>query len=40
MSVDTLMLSRYSREAVAAMSIGGQFSYFIQLLYTMIAVGS
>jgi len=40
MSVDTLMLSRYSREAVAAMSIAGQFSFFIQLLYTMIAVGS
>ena len=40
MSVDTLMLSRYSPEAVAAMSIAGQFSFFIQLLYTMIAVGS
>jgi len=40
MSVDTLMLSRYSSEAVAAMSLAGQFSFFIQLLYTMIAVGS
>jgi putative MATE family efflux protein len=40
MSVDTLMLSRYSPEAVAAMSLAGQFSFFLQLLYTMIAVGS
>jgi putative MATE family efflux protein len=40
MSVDTLMLSRYSPEAVAAMSLGSQFGFFIQLLYTMVAVGS
>jgi putative MATE family efflux protein len=40
MSVDTLMLSRYSPEAVAAMSLAGQFAFFIQLLYTMVSVGS
>jgi putative MATE family efflux protein len=40
MSVDTLMLSHYSSDAVAAMSLAGQFAFFLQLLYTMIAVGS
>ena len=40
MSVDTLMLSRYSAEAVAAMSLVGQFGFFIQLLYMMVSIGS
>jgi putative MATE family efflux protein len=40
MSVDTLMLSRYSPEAVAAMSLAGQFGFFLQLLYTMGSIGS
>jgi putative MATE family efflux protein len=40
MSVDTLMLSRYSSEAVAAMSLVGQFGFFIQLLYMMVSIGS
>ena len=40
MSVDTLMLSRYSPEAVAAMSLASQFGFFLQLLYTMVSIGS
>ncbi|HEX4418301.1 MAG TPA: MATE family efflux transporter [Kofleriaceae bacterium] len=40
MSVDTLMLSRYSSEAVAAMSLASQFGFFLQLLYTMGSIGS
>jgi len=40
MSVDTLMLSRYSSEAVAAMSLASQFAFFIQLLYMMVSIGS
>jgi putative MATE family efflux protein len=40
MSVDTLMLGRFSPEAVAAMSVATQLGFFIQLLYTMVSVGS
>lgn len=40
MSVDTLMLSRYSPSAVAAMSLVGQFSFFIQLLYMTVSTGA
>ena len=40
MSVDTLMLGRYSPEAVAAMSVAAQLGVFVQLLYTMVSVGS
>jgi hypothetical protein len=40
MSVDTLMLSRYSSEAVAAMSLASQLAFFIQLLYMMVSIGS
>ena len=40
MSVDTFMLSRYSEKAVAAMSLVGQFAFFIQLLYLMVAIGA
>jgi len=40
MSVDTLMLSRYSPEAVAAMSLASQFAFFLQLLYMMGSIGS
>lgn len=40
MSVDTLMLSRYSEQAVAAMSLVQQFSFFILLVYMMVSVGS
>jgi putative MATE family efflux protein len=40
MSVDTLMLSRYAPEAVAAMSLASQFAFFIQLLYMMVSIGS
>jgi len=40
MSVDTLMLSHYSSDAVAAMSLASQFAYFIQLLYMMVSIGS
>ncbi len=40
MSVDTLMLSRYSAKAVAAMSLVNQFSFFIVLVYMMVAVGA
>lgn len=40
MSVDTFMLSRFSQNAVAAMSLVGQFAFFIQLLYMMAAVGA
>ncbi len=40
MSVDTFMLSRYSQKAVAAMSLVNQFGFFIQLLYTMAAIGA
>ena len=40
MSVDTLMLSRYSAEAVAAMSVVNQFAFFLQLLYMMVSTGA
>jgi putative MATE family efflux protein len=40
MSVDTLMLSRYSERAVAAMSIVSQFAFFITLVYMTISVGA
>lgn len=40
MSIDTLMLSHYSSEAVAAMSVATQFAFVIQLLYTMVSIGS
>ncbi len=40
MSVDTLMLSHYSADAVAAMSVCTQFGFFIQLLYMMVSIGS
>jgi putative MATE family efflux protein len=40
MSVDTFMLSRFSRDAVAAMSLVNQFAFFIQLLYTMVSIGA
>ena len=40
MSVDTFMLSRFSQDAVAAMSLVNQFAFFIQLLYMMVAIGA
>jgi putative MATE family efflux protein len=40
MSIDTLMLSRYSEKAVAAMSLINQFSFFILLIYMMVSIGA
>jgi putative MATE family efflux protein len=40
MSVDTLMLSRYSQQAVAAMSLVNQFAFFIMLIYMMVSLGA
>jgi Na+-driven multidrug efflux pump len=40
MSIDTLMLSHFSSDAVAAMSVATQFAFVIQLLYTMVSIGS
>lgn len=40
MSIDTLMLSRYSENAVAAMSLVNQFAFFILLIYTMVSLGA
>ena len=40
MSVDTFMLSRYSPDAVAAMSLVNLFSFFIQLLYMTVSTGA
>jgi putative MATE family efflux protein len=40
MSVDTFMLSRYSPNAVAAMSLVSQFSFFVQLLYMTVSTGA
>jgi putative MATE family efflux protein len=40
MSIDTLMLSHYSGNAVAAMSVVGQIAFFIMLIYMMISVGA
>lgn len=37
--VDQLMLNRFSEKAAAAMSAVNQFSFFIQLLYLMVAAG-
>jgi putative MATE family efflux protein len=37
--VDQLMLNRFSEKAAAAMSSVNQFSYFIQLLYLLVAAG-
>jgi putative MATE family efflux protein len=37
--VDQFMLNRYSEKAAAAMSAVNQFSFFIQLLYLMVAMG-
>jgi putative MATE family efflux protein len=37
--VDQFMLNRYSEKAAAAMSSVNQFSFFIQLLYLMVAMG-
>ncbi|MFO0585744.1 MAG: MATE family efflux transporter [Anaeromyxobacter sp.] len=40
MSVDTLMLARYSAEAVAAMSLVNQFAFLVQLLFMVVSVGA
>jgi putative MATE family efflux protein len=40
LSVDTLMLSRYSQKAVAAMSLVHQFAFFILLIYMMVSIGA
>jgi putative MATE family efflux protein len=40
MSVDTFMLSRFSQDAVAAMSLVNQFAFLMQLLYTMVSIGA
>jgi Na+-driven multidrug efflux pump len=40
LSVDTLMLGRYSAKAVAAMSVVGQYGFFIQLLYMVVSSGA
>jgi putative MATE family efflux protein len=40
MSVDTLMLSRFSQKALAAMSLVNQFAFFILLVYTMVSIGA
>ena len=40
MSVDTVMLGRYSAKAVAAMSIVMQYAFFIQLLYMTVSIGA
>jgi putative MATE family efflux protein len=40
MSVDVFMLSRYSAKAAAAVGLINQFAFFLQLLYTMVALGS
>jgi putative MATE family efflux protein len=37
--VDQFMLNRFSEKAAAAMSSVNQFSFFIQLLYVMVATG-
>jgi putative MATE family efflux protein len=37
--VDQFMLNRFSEKAAAAMSSVNQFSFFIQLLYVMVAMG-
>ncbi len=40
MSIDTLMLTRYSEKAVAAMSLISQFGFFIQLIYMTVSTGA
>jgi putative MATE family efflux protein len=40
LSVDTLMLGRYSAKAVAAMSLVGQYGFFIQLLFMVVSSGA
>jgi Na+-driven multidrug efflux pump len=40
MSVDTVMLGRFSAKAVAALSLVNQYAFFIQLLYTMVSIGA
>lgn len=40
MAVDTLMLSRFSEKAVAAMSFVNQYVFFILLIYMMVSVGA
>lgn len=40
MAVDQLMLYAYSEKAAAAMSTVNQLSFFIQLLYSMVAIGT
>lgn len=38
-SVDTVMLSSYSQEAVAAVGMTSQFVFFIQILFRVICIG-
>lgn len=38
-SVDTVMLSSYSQEAVAAVGMTAQFIFFIQILFNVICIG-
>lgn len=38
-SVDTVMLSSYSQEAVAAVGMTAQFVFFIQILFNVICIG-
>ena len=38
-SVDTVMLSSYSQEAVAAVGMTSQFIFFIQILFRVICIG-
>lgn len=40
LSIDTLLLSNYSEEAVAAMSLVNNVGFFIQLLYSMVGIGA
>jgi putative MATE family efflux protein len=40
MSVDVFMLSRYSAKAAAAVGLINQFAFFLQLLYSMVALGA
>jgi putative MATE family efflux protein len=40
LSVDVFMLSFYNEKAVAAVGLVGQLSFFIQLIYFMVATGS
>jgi putative MATE family efflux protein len=40
LSIDTVMLGRFSPSAVAAMSLVHQFGFFILLIYTMVSIGA